>query len=71
MRVTHHLTLPRDDLAAIVAGVPRFTVLGDLLAWGFRQSPRLEVLEVVVQDEYTHDVVLSWRDGLVLVYDST
>lgn len=29
------------------------------------------ILEVVIQDEYTHDVVLGARDGLVLVYDTT
>ena len=27
--------------------------------------------EVVVQDEYTHDVVVPWGDGLWLVYDCT
>ena len=30
------------------------------------------VVDVVVQDEYTHDVVLGGRaDGLFLVYDTT
>ena len=29
------------------------------------------VVDVVVQDEYTHDVVLGGRGGLFFVYDTT
>jgi hypothetical protein len=29
------------------------------------------VAAVVLQDEFTHDVIVPWRDGLVLVYDTT
>jgi hypothetical protein len=29
------------------------------------------VERVVVQDEYTHDVVLPWEDGVYLAYDTT
>jgi hypothetical protein len=29
------------------------------------------IAEVITQDEYTHDVVVPWRDGLVLVYGAT
>jgi len=29
------------------------------------------VADVIVQDEFTHDVVVPWREGLVLVYDTT
>jgi hypothetical protein len=35
-----------------------------------REPPRL-VAAVVVQDEYTHDVVLPWSDDVWLVYDAT
>jgi hypothetical protein len=27
--------------------------------------------EVVIQDEYTHDVVMPYADGLYLVFDTT
>jgi len=33
-------------------------------------QPKL-VGDVVVQDEYTHDVVLPYEEALVLVYDTT
>ena len=29
------------------------------------------VADVIVQDEFTHDVLIPWREGLVLVYDTT
>jgi len=29
------------------------------------------VSEVIVQDEFTHDVIVPRADGLVLVYDTT
>lgn len=45
--------------------------LGDLVAWAFAQKPAYEIAEVVVQDEFTHDVVLPWKDGLTLVFDTT
>ena len=46
--------------------------------YGLEETIRLaieagnEVIEsVVVQDEYTHDVVLRYADGVYLVYDTT
>ncbi len=40
------------------------------LVEALRASP--EVVEVVVQDEYTHDIVLAGRaDGLYVAYDTT
>ncbi|MEP7271110.1 MAG: hypothetical protein ABI882_06375 [Acidobacteriota bacterium] len=27
-------------------------------------------LEIVIQDEYTHDVIVSWGEGSFLVYDT-
>jgi hypothetical protein len=34
------------------------------------RCPELRLLEVIVQDEYTHDVVFAHRDRF-LVYDTT
>lgn len=42
----------------------RYQTLEDLLRSG------ADIVEVVVQDEYTHDVVVKARDGF-LVYDTT
>jgi hypothetical protein len=29
------------------------------------------VAEVIVQDEFTHDAIVPWREPLVLVYGTT
>lgn len=55
----------------LLGNVPRAATLGELVTWSARQAPRAEIVDVIVQDEYTHDVVLAWRDGLHLVFDST
>jgi hypothetical protein len=45
--------------------------LGQVLRWAQSRSPRAEFVNVVVQDEYTHDVVV-WIDGpLHAVFDAT
>ena len=44
--------------------------LADVLAWGARQSPRVNVTEIVTQDEYTHDVVLPFAE-FYLSFDTT
>lgn len=45
--------------------------LEDVVHWGLTQSPIQMVKDVVVQDEYTHDVVLHHPGGVWLVYDVT
>jgi hypothetical protein len=53
----------------------RHEKLGDVLAWlqSVSSPDRLrDVLSrMVVQDEFSIDVVIPWADGLVLVYDTT
>ncbi len=49
---------------ALVAVLESQHILQDVVRW------RL-VASVVVQDEYTHDVVVPWEDGLYLAYDTT
>jgi hypothetical protein len=39
------------------------TNLGEAILVGLRQTPEWKVVEVVVQDEYTHDVILQGDPG--------
>lgn len=39
--------------------------------WALQQQPRLEPVDVVIQDEYTHDVLFGAMDGSFLVFDAT
>ena len=45
--------------------------LHQLLSWGSQQEPPVRLEEVLAQDEYTHDVLVPWRDGQWLVFDCT
>lgn len=62
------------DAAPIVSSVEQTFgqthTLADVLAWGARQVPRVNVSEIVTQDEYTHDVVLPFAE-FYLSFDTT
>ena len=48
------------------------TTLERIVRWGYAQDPPVDILDVVVQDEFTHDVIVPTPAiGVVLVYDST
>lgn len=56
--------------AARLAIATRLATLEDLLRVGFAQQPPWELREVIVQDEFTHDVVVDAGAGF-LVFDTT
>lgn len=56
------------QLAARLAGQQ---TLEDVVRWGLSRTPPRLIARVVVQDEYTHDVVLPWEEGVYLAYDTT
>jgi hypothetical protein len=67
--------LTQEQFESIATPAARRTTVGQLLDWG-REEPHLflsqgTLTDVVVQDEFTHDVVVKLSSGLVLVYDST
>lgn len=75
MRIRNYAGLDASQLAAIADELGEQRGLQDVISWGLREAsgatnPRV-VAEVVVQDEYTHDAIVPWRDSLVLVYDTT
>lgn len=57
-----------EPIATLIAG---HQTLEDVVRWGLSQRPPRLVERVVVQDEYTHDVVVGYADGVYLVYDTT
>jgi hypothetical protein len=75
MRVANRANLSPDAVADIAVELSAQENLRDVMSWALSSQsgtfiPSV-VAEVIVQDECTHDVVVPWRDGLVLVYDST
>jgi hypothetical protein len=59
------------DLAMIARAVDGHRTLEDVVRWGLACVPPRIVADVVTQDEFTHDVVVPYGDGLYLVYDTT
>jgi hypothetical protein len=63
-----------EPAPAVIAQVRRATelgTLGDVLRFAFAQQPPWELLDVVVQDEFTHDVLLAGPAPAFLVFDTT
>jgi hypothetical protein len=63
--------LPEAELQALQSALGRPQILADVVAWAARQRGRIS--DVVVQDEFTHDVVvaLPGPPPLWLVFDTT
>ncbi|HEX2685364.1 MAG TPA: hypothetical protein VHN14_02035 [Kofleriaceae bacterium] len=58
--------------AVMQAGVAtRLATLEDLLRVGFAQRPPWELVDLVVQDEFTHDVIVRGPAAVFLVFDTT
>lgn len=57
--------------AELLREAGRLRSLDEALWWALAQSPRVEPRDVIVQDEYTHDVLFLAADGSYLVFDTT
>ena len=67
-------TLSEAEFDLIANEIDRHTGLNQVLAWA-ATKPKGEVhpqfvAEVITQDEFTHDVIVPYRD-IFLVYDTT
>ena len=75
MRVVSHGRVAADVVAEIETAVSKQQNLRDMMSWALAQPVGTfisqVVSEVIVQDEFTHDVIVPRSDGLVLVYDTT
>ena len=75
MRVTNRTPISDVSFQAIQSELPAIENLQQLMNWALAdQSGRFTpgvISNVIVQDEFSHDVIVPWRDGLVLVYDTT
>lgn len=75
MKVVNRAGVPLSELASIELEVAGHRTLQQVLAWGLTRqmgkSRHQVISKVVTQDEYTHDVVVPWREELVLAYGTT
>ena len=75
MRVVNHTNLSPEQISQIEGELSNQHNLNDVMKWALSHPPGVftpsVVANVIVQDEFTHDVIIPYRDGLVLVYDTT
>jgi len=74
MHLVNQSRISVAGIAELEAAIPEQDNLKDLMVWALANPSEFAsqvVTGVVVQDEFTHDVIVPWRDGLVLVYDTT
>jgi hypothetical protein len=57
--------------ADILSEVGSFRTLEQAMLWAFARTPPGELLNVVTQDEFTHDVVIRESQETLLVFDTT
>ena len=69
--LTDHSGLPPAQRTALERELAPLTLLQDVVRWGFARTPPRDVAAVIVQDEFTHDVVVPWEGERYLVFDTT
>ncbi len=74
MKITNLAGLPENEFAEISLQLEKHKTLGQVLTWASAQPkddflPQI-VAEVVTQDEFTHDVVIPYKNSY-LVFDTT
>ena len=73
MRIVNRGGFSPNRMANLAAEVPHQENLKEMMAWAFANQKHFTskvVTDVIVQDEFTHDVIVPWHD-VVLVYDTT
>jgi hypothetical protein len=75
MRVVNHSNLSPEQIARIENELSGQQNLNDVMKWALSYPKGVfipsVVANVIIQDEFTHDVIVPYRDDLVLVYDTT
>lgn len=64
--------MPPASLQSLATQIEFLGTLGRVLPWGLAMRPQWTVVDVVIQDEYTHDIILGTdEDQRALVLDCT
>lgn len=75
MRVLNHASLSPEQVTRLEQELSGQENLNDVMKWALSypqgQFIPTVVADIIVQDEFTHDVIVPYRDGLVLIYDTT
>ena len=61
---------PAPEVVARLEAAADLETLEDIIHWGIAQVPPLDVIDVIVQDEYNHDAIVRGSHAY-LVFDTT
>jgi len=74
MHITNRAKIEETEFEEYRSELKDHTSLQDLLAWAKRQPEGAlipgAIADLVIQDEFTHDIVVPWR-GHYVVYGTT
>ena len=75
IRILNYACLSSQVVAGIEIELSGRHSLKDMMSWALSDAEKKfipgVVKNVIVQDEFTHDVIVPWGPDLVLVYDTT
>jgi len=71
VQIVNRANLPIETLTEFERELPRFGTLQEFVLWGSAERPLVLLTETIALDEYTHDVIAPWRNGLTLVLEAT
>jgi hypothetical protein len=54
----------------VLSEVKPFRTLEGVFEWAFARKPQAQLVEVVTQDEFTHDIIISLDEETFLVFDT-
>ena len=69
--VENQAKLPAGVFEPIRRAVMTHSTMERALAWFFAHVPRLAPEDLVPQDEFSYDLLVPYRDGLFLSYDTS
>ena len=71
MQIVNRANLSPEAHAGFERALPQFGTLQEFVSWGNQQQPPVFLQETIALDEYTHEVIAAFRDGLFLALSST
>ncbi len=69
--IENRADLPAEDFKRLAGGVAGHRSVKHAIDWLPEHDPPLSLSDMVTQDEFSHDILVSYPGGLWLVYDST
>ena len=69
--MVYHAKLSAEISTELEREISTLGTLQELVKWGAAQLPPVLLAESIAQDEYTHDVIARWREGMVFVFGAT